>query len=632
MRVLENTSFRTPAHPSRSDSGLLPSAAVLPQSLMRAIFPLLVVFTLMLMAAPARALETVIVQLNWKHQFEFAGFYAAIEQGYYREQGLEVRVREGGPGINTVAEVVAGRADFGVGNSSLVIERQRGKPVVAIAALMQHSAIAILARRDHGIENVTDLIGKSIACASHSCDEITAYLNASGVKSEQVKLIDHQNWGLTDLRAGTLDATEVYSTNEPYWVSGEAQKYILLTPRSAGIDLYGNVLFTAEATASANPELVRRFRTATLQGLTYAMANREAMATLIFERYNTQAKVREHLLFEAERLHDVMRLDLVDAGYMSPTRWAHVRDVYARLGMLPADASLDDFIYDPAPPAFSPWLVRLGIVLVVITLLTAVISIAVGRINGRLRREIEIRRIAEAALTRSQTNLRQFVEDANTLLSHELRTPLAAIQIHLDVLRMKLAPHAGSERNLTAIGQAVSRLETLFGSQLTQLFAHSSLVAKGRRLGLADEVVRLTDEFRLLQAGVLIQIQPAEAALGDVLMAPEMLRTMLFNLLENAVKYGAPNVHPTLRMHADNQFATITVANMPAHPLPDNLDQLFTKHSRGNVDDTVPGTGVGLYLVRMIAQAHGGQVGARCDDSGRFTVRVTLPLAPHVPE
>jgi ABC-type nitrate/sulfonate/bicarbonate transport system substrate-binding protein/nitrogen-specific signal transduction histidine kinase len=591
---------------------------------MRCFLPILALGFLLSYALSGQAQTPITVQLNWKHQFEFAAFYAAIEQGYYQKENLDVTLREGGPGINAVAEVTAGRAAFAVGNSSLIIERWRGNPVVALAALMQHSAIAILARRDHGIENVTDLIGKSIACSAHSCDEITAYLSASGLNPSQVKLIDHQQWGLSDLRGGTLDATEVYSTNEPYWVIGEAHRYILLPPRSAGIDLYGNILFTSDQAIAANPELVQRFRAATLQGLSYAMANREAVVNLILERYNSQNKSRDHLLFEADRLHEHIRLDIVDAGYMSSSRWAHVRDVYARLGMLPEQFPLDGFVYEPSLPSISPWLLRLGGVLALLTLLASLTSVFVGRVNKRLRSEVDTRRMAEVKLKQAQQRMRQFIEDVNALLSHELRTPLATMQIHLDILRMKVNEEAEVKRNLNAIEQAVKRLDSLFGSQIKQLLADSSLVAQGQRVLLAEEVERLVNEFSLQHPHAQLSLSP-KVTIGEVSIAPEMLRTVLFNLFENAVKYGLPNHPITIKIKADNQFATLTIENVPAYKISDDTEQLFAKNFRGNVDDSLPGTGLGLYLVRMIVQAHGGRVSANLDGSGRFVVHVTLP-------
>ncbi|MEY2632566.1 MAG: hypothetical protein RIR00_1220, partial [Pseudomonadota bacterium] len=127
-----------------------------------------------LAAMSGEQLTPVTVQLNWKHQFEFAAFYAAEAQGFYRQAGLQVTIREGGPGIDVVQEVVDGRADFGVGTSALVVEQQRGKPLVAMAALMQHSPIALLAKRGHGVRSVHDLAGRPVAVDPHSRDEIEA--------------------------------------------------------------------------------------------------------------------------------------------------------------------------------------------------------------------------------------------------------------------------------------------------------------------------------------------------------------------------------------------------------------------------------------------------------------------------
>jgi len=68
---------------------------------------LVIAACLVLLAShPAAALDTVSLQLKWKHQFQFAGYYAALEQGFYRDAGLDATIREGGPGID-VAETVA---------------------------------------------------------------------------------------------------------------------------------------------------------------------------------------------------------------------------------------------------------------------------------------------------------------------------------------------------------------------------------------------------------------------------------------------------------------------------------------------------------------------------------------------
>ncbi|PIV88063.1 MAG: hypothetical protein COW48_08180 [Hydrogenophilales bacterium CG17_big_fil_post_rev_8_21_14_2_50_63_12] len=365
----------------------------------------------------AQAGEAVSVQLIWKHQFEFAAFYMAEEQGYYRAAGLEVAIREGGPGIDAVKEVLDGRADFGVGTSALVVDRyQGGKPVVALATLMQHSPIALLARRHNGVESVHDLAGKPIAVDTHSRDEIEAYLRASGLPTRQIRLIEQSDWTLASLDAGQEAAKAIYVSNEPFLIRGREHEYLLLTPRSAGIDLFGNLLFTSEAVVQRRPETVKAFREATLKGWAYALAHPEEAADLILARYNTQNKSREHLLFEAEQIRELTRPDIVEPGYMSRGRWRHVVEVYAGQNKMPADFDLTGFLYDPNPAEIPAW-VRWALPAALAGLLAALLLVArVRAFNRKLQREIMDRKRAEVALQASEAKYRELVDNANAII------------------------------------------------------------------------------------------------------------------------------------------------------------------------------------------------------------------------
>jgi ABC-type nitrate/sulfonate/bicarbonate transport system substrate-binding protein len=79
----------------------------------------------LLASHPAAALDAVSLQLKWKHQFQFAGYYQALEQGFYRDAGLDVTVREGGPGIDAAEAGAGGKADYGVCTSSVLRDWQR---------------------------------------------------------------------------------------------------------------------------------------------------------------------------------------------------------------------------------------------------------------------------------------------------------------------------------------------------------------------------------------------------------------------------------------------------------------------------------------------------------------------------
>ena len=104
--------------------------------------------------------DSIVFQLPEKHSVQSVGYYVAVEKGFYREAGLDVRLNEGGAGISPVEEVLAGRAQYAEGNHEVLIERLKNRPLVALAAILQHSPSVIVVRSDSSIRMPRDLVGK----------------------------------------------------------------------------------------------------------------------------------------------------------------------------------------------------------------------------------------------------------------------------------------------------------------------------------------------------------------------------------------------------------------------------------------------------------------------------------------
>jgi len=96
-------------------------------------------------------LDNVTLHLKWMHAFQFAGYYAAKEQGYYRAEGLDVAINEASIGHQAVETVIAGGAEYGVWSCALLNERLSGKPLVVLAVIFQHSPNIVLSREDNDI-------------------------------------------------------------------------------------------------------------------------------------------------------------------------------------------------------------------------------------------------------------------------------------------------------------------------------------------------------------------------------------------------------------------------------------------------------------------------------------------------
>ena len=334
------------------------------------IFGMLLLFAgAVLTPAAAAPLESVRVQLKWKHQFQFAGYYAAIEQGYYKEVGLDVELLEATQGQQPVESVLDGAAQYGVGTTTLLLNRAQGDPIVVLAAIFQHSPMVLIARRDSWLQTVHDLKGKQVMIEPHSSD-ILMYLQLEGLATNHYSAVPH-SFNIASLLEREVDAMTAYVSDELYQLRAAGMDCMVVDPRSGGIDFYGDCLFTTENQIREHPEQVQAFLEASLRGWTYAMAHPEEVVDLILDKYSTRHS-REHLLFEAQAMQSLMNTDLVAIGHMYPGRWQHIADVYTQKGWLTEKVDLDSFIYQPEPPPENNrrWWLIVGI-------LTALIAIII---------------------------------------------------------------------------------------------------------------------------------------------------------------------------------------------------------------------------------------------------------------
>jgi PAS domain S-box-containing protein len=181
---------------------------------------------------------------------------------------------------------------------------------------------------------------------------------------------------------GKADAISAYLSDEPFNFVMRNLEYRVFTPQSSGIDFYGDVLFTSEDQVRNYPERVAAFVAATKKGWQYAMDNPQEIIELILSRYS-QRHSREHLQFEAEKSKALIGREVVEIGYMNPGRWRHIAEKYHELAMLPADISLEGFIYTPETVDNLFWrrVLQLGELVIALLLLWFVIRLIRAHFN-----------------------------------------------------------------------------------------------------------------------------------------------------------------------------------------------------------------------------------------------------------
>lgn len=290
-------------------------------------------------------LQPVTLQLKWFHQFQFAGYYAALHQGFYHDEGLEVTIKPGGPNVHVDDEVLSGRADFGVLASELIEMRASGKPLVLLAVIMQHSTRAIIVRADSGINGPADLIGKQLMINLNEDVEFKAMFAAEGLSYEKLSIISKDRAANSKFIEGEIDGLNGSIGNQPFIFSKSNIALKAIRPISYGIDFYGDSLFTSEHYLNDHPVQVEKLRRATLKGWGYALNNIEEIVDLILAEYSP-ANSREHLLFEANAMRELILPDLVEIGHISIHRIERIAQLYVDLGLVPDTNSIQGFIYD----------------------------------------------------------------------------------------------------------------------------------------------------------------------------------------------------------------------------------------------------------------------------------------------
>ena len=308
--------------------------------LQQALLFIIILFLPSIIMAQTSSIEKVALQLGWKHQFQYAGFYIAKEYGFYQDVDLAVSIKEFDHSIDIVNEVISGQVNFAIGKSSLLIERYNGKPVVALGALYQTSP-SVLVTTNPSFKSLKDIRGKNIMVTDDAIKSasIISMLLSNGINGNDFVLQKH-SFNYNDLIEGNTDAMACYLSNELFYL---AKKNI---PKDYGYDFYGDILFTSDNEIVSYPERVRKFYAASKKGWLWAFENIEKTAQLIYDKYNTQNKSLESLIYEGQVLKKLALIKGIDFGHISINKFNQIAEVFRLANILDKEGSLSSFV-DP---------------------------------------------------------------------------------------------------------------------------------------------------------------------------------------------------------------------------------------------------------------------------------------------
>jgi len=293
---------------------------------------LVLVTGMILVSGTAVSAEEITLKLNWVPGGDHCFYFVAKEKGFYRDNGLDVRIERGQGSGDTVKRVELGTVDVGLADTgTLVVARSRGAKVKVIAMIYSNSPNGIKTSIDSGIRKPKDLEGHTVGVPAGDAQRVLwpALAKANGIDVNKVALINIKPGAKAQsLAAKRVDAVFDWIVgNLQYWAAGlDKDKLVLIPWAKWGVNPYGNALMASEKTIEERPDMLRRFLDATMKGWEWSLRNPEK-AVGTFTKYNPEVPplgahvrfvndVRDLVDVEMNRKHG---LGWIDHGRMQET-------------------------------------------------------------------------------------------------------------------------------------------------------------------------------------------------------------------------------------------------------------------------------------------------------------------------
>ena len=504
---------------------------------------LLLLVSLSLASAAIRAeniLNLLTLALPVSQPSQLAGYYMAQHKGFFTERGLEVRFISSAASQPIAELVTMDAAEYGVGNSSLLIAKANGADIVAMAAIFQHSPAALLTLKKNAINQPGELHNKRVLLRPELQDiELLTLLNKL-----QIKSINMSTYSLSrDINAlvnNQFDAFSIDLTEGPYHFVRNRVEPVVFMPKDYGIDFYAGYLFTSNNELVANPQRVEAVRLAVLQGWEYALTHTEETLDVIASL--APAVPRSELKYQLITMRDYILPDFIPLGYISSKHLINIKQQLLSAGLIDKDADLSGFVYQQPDNRFdwvrwAPWI--MAVLLVVLFNAGWLFYLLV--INDRLKRQVLERQRAERRVRHAAQhdhltglgNRAKLMDTLSVIFPQARRGEIVSVLLFMDLDRFKAVNdrygHAAGDELLVAVSQRMARLVRepndllvrLGGDEFVVLLADSSIEQAQQ---LSERIERcLLQSFALSVCNVSIGVSIGYCIYRPDISADEML-------------------------------------------------------------------------------------------------------------
>lgn len=307
--------------------------------------------------ATVQSRDEVIVQLKWVRQAQFAGYYAALHQGFYADEGLEVMVRPATTEIVSEQIVANGQADFGIDwLGSLLAVRDQGVPLVNIAQIFQYSGMREISWKESTIRHPEDLRGKRVGVwFSGNEYNLLAMLSKYHIDAHDDLTLVPQSFDVDMFLNRDIDAAAAMTYNELYQVLSAGysmdELHVIDFNKEGTAMLEDGIFVRADwLEEPANRDIAVRFLRATFAGWRYCRDAPDACVDIILEGKTGGVMTKEAQQWQMKEVNKLIWGETLDGdipiGYMDPQKFEQTADIAFQFGVIEEPATSDAYTHD----------------------------------------------------------------------------------------------------------------------------------------------------------------------------------------------------------------------------------------------------------------------------------------------
>jgi NitT/TauT family transport system substrate-binding protein len=295
--------------------------------------------------APAE-MQDVTLQLKWVTQAQFAGYYAAKEQGYYEEEGLNVTIRPGGPDIVPEQVVLGDQAEFGINwLDNTLATRDQGGEITNIAQVFTRSGMTEITWKDSGLDAITELEGKKVGVwLGGNEHKLFAALNKNGLDPQSDVEIVAQPFDMNLFVNREIDAAAAMTYNELAQVleqenpdTGELYQLedlnvFLMSELGTGALEDGIFVRSDWIEDEGNQDIATRFLKASFKGWVYCRDNAEECLQTVLDNGPTLGE--GHQRWQLNEINKLIWPAPLGIGVMEPDSWDITKQIATDYGIV----------------------------------------------------------------------------------------------------------------------------------------------------------------------------------------------------------------------------------------------------------------------------------------------------------